>query len=342
MRITPTPTESREVPPSRRQRLAGCLMLLLGALALSAITPAVSAQTWPSKPIRIVSPYAPGGTNDVTARFVSQFLQNRLGQPVIVDNKPGANTRIATEFVAKAAPDGYTLYWVAAPFTVNPALYGKLPYDTLKDFIPIAQTVIQPLLFSVPAASPARTVAEYLELARKDPKQATICSPGNGSGPHLAMELLAWSSGAPLVHVPYKGDAPAVNDLIGGQVGACFNALGTPLPHVRSGRLRGLAVVAQERVTQLPEAPTFAQAGFPAVDSFAWFGLMAPAGTPREIVERLNLEVNAALKSAEVLEKFAGIGALAVGGSAADFERFIRADLEKWARVVRERNIKPD
>jgi tripartite-type tricarboxylate transporter receptor subunit TctC len=294
----------------------------------------VSAQSWPSKPIRIALALRARGTNDVTARFVSQFMQNRLGQSVIVDNKPGANTRIATEFVARRPRPTATPVLGGGAFTVNPALYGKLPYDTLKDFVPIAQTVIQPLLFSVPAASPAHR-GRIPGAGSRIPKQATICSPGNGSGPHLAMELLAWSSGAPLVHVPYKGDAPAVNDLIGGQVGACFNALGTPLPHVRSGRLRGLAVVAQERVAQLPEAPTFAQAGFPAVDSFAWFGLLAPAGTPREIVERLNLEVNAALKSAEVLEKFAGIGALAVGGSAADFERFIRADLEKWARVVR-------
>lgn len=320
---------------TRRTGLAALTLALLAATG-------AQAQDYPTKPIRLLAPFPAGSGPDANAREIAGELTKILGQTVIVENRPGASGIIGTEAAAKAAPDGYTLFWVAAPFTVNPALYGKLPYDTLKDFVPIAQTVIQPLLFSVPAASPARTVAEYLELARKDPKQATICSPGNGSGPHLAMELLAWSSGAPLVHVPYKGDAPAVNDLIGGQVGACFNALGTPLPHVRSGRLRGLAVVAQERVTQLPEAPTFAQAGFPAVDSFAWFGLLAPAGTPREIVERLNLEVNAALKSAEVLEKFAGIGALAVGGSAADFERFIRADLEKWARVVRERNIKPD
>ncbi|HPU52307.1 MAG TPA: tripartite tricarboxylate transporter substrate-binding protein, partial [Burkholderiaceae bacterium] len=261
---------------------------------------------------------------------------------VMVDNKPGANTRIATELVAKATPDGYTLFWVAAPFTVNPALYDKLPYDTIRDFVPVTQTVIQPLLFSVPAASPARTVAEYLELARKDPRAATVCSPGNGSGPHLAMELLAWASGAPLVHVPYKGDAPAVNDLVGGQVGACFNAQGTPLPHVRSGRLRALAVVARERTAQLPDTPTFAEVGLRQVDAYAWFGLLAPAGTPREVVDRLNQEVNMALKNPEVLEKFAGIGAIAVGGSAAEFERFLRADLDKWSRVVKERGIKPD
>jgi len=310
------------------------------ALALVALS--AQAQNWPAKPIRLVSPYAAGGTNDVTARIVSQQLQARLGQSVLVENKPGANTRIATEFIAKAAPDGYTLYWVAAPFTVNPALYGTLPYDTVKDFMPVAQTVTLPILFSVPATSPSRTVKEFLELAKKDPREATVCSPGNGSGPHLAMELLAWAGNAPLVHVPYKGDAPAVTDLLGGRLGGCMNALGTPLPHVKSGKLRALAVVAKERVSQLPEVPTFGEVGFPQVDAYAWFGLLAPAGTPREVIDRLNLEVNAVLKLPEVLEKFAGQGAVAMGGSAADFERFIRADLEKWARVVKDRNIKVD
>jgi len=316
------------------------LRTLLASLAL--VASFAHAQPWPSKPIRIVSPYAPGGANDVTARIVGQALQARLGQPVLVENRPGANTRIATESVARAAPDGYTLLWSAAPFTVNPALYGKLPYDTLKDFAPVTQTVIVPILFSVSTTSPAKTLREYLDLAKADPKQATVCSAGNGSAPHLAMELLAAESGAPLMHLPYKGDAPAVNDLLGGQVGACVNAISTPLPHVKSGRLRALAVVSRERVPQLPDIPTFAEVGFPQVDSYVWFGLLAPAGTPKEIVDRLNAEVNAALKLPDVIERFTTAGAMAVGGSAADFERFIRTDLEKWARVVKERNIRPD
>lgn len=318
--------------------MAPFIRALFAGLLLLAST--VHAQSWPSKPIRLISPYAPGGTNDLTARYVGQYLQARLGQPVLVENKPGANNRIATELVAKAAPDGYTLFWVAAPFTVNPALYDKLPYDTLKDFVPIVHAVSLPILFSVPAASPAKSVAEFIELAKKDPAQATVCSPATGSGPHLAMELLAWASGVPLVHVPYKGDAPAVNDLIGGQVPACMNAVGTPLPHVKSGRLRALAVVSRQRISQLPDTPTFAEAGFSQVDADAWFGLLAPAGTPKPIVDRLNAEVNAALKDPEVREKFAGIAAIPLGGSADDFDRFIRADLKKWAQVVKERNLK--
>ena len=315
--------------------------LLTAALGL-ALAGAAAAQPWPVKPVRLISPYAAGGTNDITARVIAERMQQRLGQTVLVENKPGANTNIASEFVAKSAPDGYTLYWVAAPFTVNPALFGKVPYDPLKDFAPIAQTVILSLMFSVPASSPAKSVREYLDLARAKPDQATVCSPGNGSGPHLAMELLAGASGAPLVHVPYKGDAPAVNDLLGGRLGACVNAFGTPLPHVLAGKLRALAVVSKERMPQLPDVPTFAQAGFPQVDAFAWFGLLAPAGTPAAILERMNTEVNAALKTKEAVDRFALLGATAVGGSAADFERFMRADLEKWPRVVKERNIKPD
>ena len=314
----------------------------LSSMLLLSIAGAAAAQSWPAKPIRLISPYAAGGTNDVTARIVAERMQARLGQPVLVENKPGANTNIASEFVARSAPDGYTLYWVAAPFTVNPALFGKVPYDALKDFSPIAQTVILPILFSVPASSPAKSLREYLELARAKPDQATVCSPGNGSGPHLAMEQLAGASGAPLVHVPYKGDAPAVNDLLGARVGACMNAFGTPLPHVRAGKVRALAVVARERMPHLPEVPTFAQEGFAQVDAYAWFGLLAPAGTPQPIVDRMNAEVNLALKSKEAGERFAFLGALAVGGSAAEFERFMRTDLEKWARIVRERNIKPD
>ena len=320
------------------KRTLGCVL----AAAMLCTSATAAAQTWPAKPIRLISPYAAGGTNDVTARIVAERMQLRLGQPVLVENKPGANTNIGSEFAAKSAPDGYLFYWAAAPFTVNPALFGKVPYDPLKDFAPIAQTVILPLLFSVPASSPAKSVREYLDLARAKPDQATVCSPGNGSGPHLAMEQLAGASGVALVHVPYKGDAPAVNDLLGARVGACMNAFGTPLPHVRSGKVRALAVVSKERMPQLPDVPTFGQAGFPQVDAFAWFGLLAPAGTPPAIVEKMNAEVNVALKSKEAIERFALLGALAVGGSPAEFERFMRADLEKWARIVKERNIKPD
>lgn len=314
----------------------------VAALALAFAAHAAFAQTWPTRPIRLLSPYAAGGSNDLTARIVGERLAARLGQPVLVENKPGANNRIATELVAKSSADGYTLLWVAAPYTVNPALYGKLPYDTVKDFAPVVHTVMAPILFSVPAASPATTVKEYLALAKSDPQAATVCSPGNGSGPHLALEQLAATSGVPLVHIPYKGDAPAVNDLLGARVGACMNAFATPLPHVKAGKLRALAVVSTRRMPQLPDVPTFSEASYPAVDAYAWFGLLAPAGTPKDIVERLNAEMNQILKLPETIERFTVLGALPLGGTPAAFDQFIRADLEKWNRIVKELNIKAD
>jgi tripartite-type tricarboxylate transporter receptor subunit TctC len=314
----------------------------IAAAVLAAAACAVQAQNWPAKPVHLISPYPPGGTNDVTGRIVGDKLAARLGQPVLVENKPGANTRIATEYVAKSEPDGYTLFWVAAPHTVNPALYSKLPYDTIKAFAPVAQTVMLPVLMTVPAASPAKSLKEFLELAKKDPKFTTVSSPGNGSGPHLAIELLIASSGAPLAHVPYKGDAPALNDLLGGQLAAGMAAFGTPLPHVKSGKLRALAVVSRQRMPQLPDVPTFAEAGYPQVDAFAWFGMLAPAGTPGPVIARLNTEVNAILSLPDVRARFEQLGALPIGGTPAEFDRFIRADIEKWTRVVKERGIKPD
>ena len=328
--------------PAIQARIAYWMSALSAMVCALTILSEAQAQTWPARTVRIVSPYAPGGTNDVTARIVAERLQVRLGQNVIVENKPGANTNLASEFVARSTADGYTLYWVAAPFTVNPALFTQVPYDALRDFSPIVQTVILPLLLTVPAQSPAKTLAEYLSLVRTQPDLATVCSPGNGSGPHLAIEQLAGLTGAPLMHVPYKGDAPAMNDLLGARIGACMNAFGTPLPHVKSARLRALGVVARERMPQLPEVATFAQLGYAGVDAYAWFGLVAPAGTPSLILERLNQDVNSVLKSNDVQERFASLGAIAVGGSAIEFERYLRNDLEKWARIVKQRHIKPD
>ena len=312
------------------------------ALALALTASASFAQTWPTKPIRLVSPYTPGGTNDVTARIVGERLAARLGQPVLVENKPGANNRIATEFVAKSAPDGYTLLWVAAPHSINPALYGKLPYDTLKDFAPVVQGVLLPILFSVPASSPAKSVKEYLALAKTDTAAATVCSAGNASAPHIALEQMAGTSGVALTHIPYKGDAPAVTDLLGARVGGCMNAIGTPLPHIEAGKLRGLAVTGSRRMPQLPDVPTFAEAGYPGVDAIAWFGMVAPAGTPKEIVDRLNSEVNQILKLPETIKRFDLIAALPVGGTPEDFDKFIRAELVKWSVIVKQRNIQAD
>ena len=300
------------------------------------------AQAWPTKPIKIIAPYAAGGTNDIAARILAERLAQRLGQQAIVENKPGANTRIATDFVAKSAPDGYTLFFCAAPHSTNPALYGKLPYDTVKDFAPIAQAVTVPLFFLVPAASPARSVKDLVELGRKDPAYANIGSPGNGSAPHLAIELLNSVAGTNLAHIPYKGDAPALQDLLGGRLGASVDPVAPALPHIKAGKLRAIAIASPQRYSMLADVQTLAEQGFKGADAFAWFGLLAPSGTPPEVIAKLNGEVNLALKQPEISEKLVSLGMTPVGGTPEQFGAFIRADIEKWGKLIHARGIKPD
>ncbi len=302
----------------------------------------VAAQAWPSKPVRIIAPYAPGGTNDIAARILAERLSQRLGQQFIVENKPGANTRIATEFVARSAPDGYTLFFCAAPHSTNPGLYGKLPYDTVKDFAPVVHAVTVPLFFLVPAASPVKGVRELIELGKKDPAYANIGSPGNGSAPHLAIELLNSVAGLNLAHIPYKGDAPAIQDLLGGRLGASVDPVAPALPHIKAGKLRAIAVASPQRYSHLPDVPTLAEQGYRGADAFAWFGLLAPTGTPADIVAKLNSETNLALKQPEIAEKLVGLGMTPVGGTPEQFGAFIRADIDKWTKLIQARNIKPD
>lgn len=303
---------------------------------------AAAAQAWPAKPIRIVAPYAPGGTNDIAARILAERLSLRLGQQAVVENKAGANTRIATEFVAKSAPDGYTLFFCAAPHSTNPALYEKLPYDTVKDFAPVAQAVTVPLFFLVPSSSPVKGAKDLIELAKKDPAYANVGSPGNGSAPHLAIELLNSLSGSALTHIPYKGDAPAIQDLLGGRLGASADPVAPALPHIRAGKLRAIAVASPQRYSLLPDVATLAEQGFPGAEAFAWFGLLAPAGTPADVVAKLNAEANLALRQPEIAEKLLSLGMTPVGGTPEQFGAFIRADIDKWTRLIRARNIKPD
>ena len=301
-----------------------------------------AAQAWPAKPIRIIAPYAAGGTNDIAARILAERLSPRLGQQVIVENKAGANTRIATEFVAKSAPDGYTLFFCAAPHSTNPALYEKLPYDTVKDFAPVVHAVTVPLFFLVPYASPVKNAKDLIELAKKDPAYANVGSPGNGSAPHLAIELLNSLSGSALTHIPYKGDAPAIQDLLGGRLGASADPVAPALPHIRAGKLRAISVASPQRYSLLPDVPTLAEQGFQGAEAFAWFGLLAPAGSPADVVAKVNAEVNLALKQPEIAEKLLSLGMTPVGGTPEQFGAFIRADIDKWTKLIRARNIKPD
>lgn len=315
---------------------------MLAVFAMGAFTLPASAQEWPAKPVKIISPFVAGGSNDIATRLVADRLGTRLKQQFLVENRPGANTRIASEFIAHAAPDGYNLIMVAAPHTTNPALYPDLPYDTQKDFTPIVEVVRAPLFLMVPADSPVKTTRELLARSAKDPAQGNISSPGNGTAPHLALELLNYIAKGNLTHIPYKGDAPAVTDLVGGRLAGGIHPIVTPLPHIKSGRLRALGVFGSTRSTLLPDVPSLGEQGFAGTDVYTWFGLVGPAKLPAAISDRLNKEVNQILAQPDVKERFAGIGMEVVGGTPEQFANYIRDDIQKWRSVVAARQIKAD
>ncbi len=311
-------------------------------LVLALLSAAASAQEWPNRSLRFISPFAAGGSNDIATRVIAEKLTPKLRQPIIVDNKPGANTRIASEMIARAEPDGYNFIMVAAPHTTNPALYGQLPYDTLKDFTPIVQTVRAPLFLMVPASSPIKSVAELFAASAKQPAGLNVSSPGNGTAPHLALELLNNLAKANLNHIPYKGDAPAVTDLLGERVDAGIHPIISPLPHVKSGKIRVLAVFGSTRSELLPEVPSLGELGYPNTAVYTWFGLAGPAKLPAGIVDRLNKDINEILAQPDVKQKFAAMGMETVGGSPEQFSKFVQEDIQKWKVLVTQRNIKPD
>jgi tripartite-type tricarboxylate transporter receptor subunit TctC len=313
------------------------LFALLAAVAFGA-----SAQEYPTKPVKVIMFYAPGGPTDFISRAVSEKLSQRLGQPFVVDSKPGANLRIGSEFVAKSAPDGYTIGVTGVPHATNPALFPNMPYDTLKDLAGLAHLVDAPLALSVPAASPVKSVADLIALAKAKPGEVTIGTAGNGTGPHLAMEFLFLVAGANYTHVPYKGDAPAVVELLGGRLAAGSNTLQAVLQHIKAGRLRGLAVASRERVAAAPDLPTLAELGYPDVVVNTWFGMVIPSGVPRDIVAKLSREINAVLALPEVREKIYATGLLPVGGTPAEFDAHIKREMERWARVIKARGIKAE
>jgi tripartite-type tricarboxylate transporter receptor subunit TctC len=319
------------------QRVFRSVLAALCALALPA-----AAQDFPSRPLKVVAFYAAGGPSDFAARLVSEKLQQKLGQPVVVENKPGAALRLGTEFVARSAPDGYTIGVTGGPHATNPALYANLPYDTLKDLAGLAHLVDAPLAISVPAASPIRTLKDYVEAGKAKRGALTVATAGNGTTTHLTAELLFLEAGATFTHVPYKGDAPAVTELLSGRVDSGANTLQSVLQHIRAGRLRGVAVGTKERVAQLPDVPTIAEQGYPDIVVSAWFGMIVPAGVPRDIVHRLNRDINEVLAMPDVREKLATAGLVPVGGTAEQFDAHIRAEIERWGRVIKARGIKAE
>ncbi|HZP88712.1 MAG TPA: tripartite tricarboxylate transporter substrate binding protein, partial [Burkholderiales bacterium] len=264
-------------------------MFAVLGLALLAACPSASAQDYPSRPIRLVVGYPAGGVNDIIARVLGQPLAERLGQPVVIDNRPGANSVLGAENVARSAPDGYTLFSTGTPFAINASLYKNLPYDPLKDFVPVAQVASGTFLLVVHPSLPVNSPRELIDYARAHPGQLNFCSSGPGSPPHLMGELLNQTAGIKMVHIPYKGAAPCVADLLGGQIQVTFEAMAPLLPHIKSGKLRALAVMSDHRSPVLPDLPTMAEAtGYPALKVDAWYGVLAPKGTPAAIVAKLN------------------------------------------------------
>ncbi|MGH8617236.1 MAG: Bug family tripartite tricarboxylate transporter substrate binding protein [Burkholderiales bacterium] len=304
---------------------------------------AAMAQGYPGKPVRMISPFAAGGGVDFTARLVSQKLTEALGQTFIVDNRAGAGGVIGTELVAKAPPDGYTLVLGSAgPMTILPALSAKLPYDPLKDFAPITLVTSMPYVLVVHPSLPVKNVKELLALAKAKPGQLNFASPGNGSTTHLAAELLKTSANVDMVHVPYKGVAPAVVDLLAGQVQFMSGDLSTVMPQVKAGRLRALAVTSAKRSAQVPDLPTIAESGVPGYDASGWFGVLAPAATPAEIVTRLNAAIVKGISTPDSRAKLATLGGDVVGSTPAEYATFLREDLAKWSKLIKTIGLKAD
>jgi tripartite-type tricarboxylate transporter receptor subunit TctC len=314
---------------------------LMVGVALLAAMPSI-AQRFPDKPFRIVVPFPPGGFNDTLGRIVAQKLTEAWGQPAVVDNRAGGGSTIGTDIVAKAVPDGQTLLVVAFPFAVNASLYPKLPYDTLRDFAPIMMAGETPNLLVVNASSPVKSVAELLATARAQPGKLSYGSAGSGSSNHLSMELFKMMAAVNLVHIPYKGSAPMLTDLLGGQLDALFDNTPNALPHVKAGKLRALATTSAKRSSQTPDVPTVAEAGLPGYEVGVWFGLVAPSATPPEVIAKLNAELNRMLTMPDVRQRFSAAGVEPAGGTAQQFGEHIRSEMAKWAKVVKESGAKAD
>jgi len=321
------------------------LRLLLGAslLALAAFAFAQAPAAYPTKPIRLVVPFPPGGATDILAREVAKHLTDAWGQSVVVDNRPGAGGNIGSELVARSAPDGYTLEMgTVGTHAINASLYSKMPYDHVKDFVPVILVAGVPNVLEVNPSVPVNSVQELLAYAKANPGKLNFASSGSGTSIHLSGELFKVMAGVQMTHVPYKGSAPALSDLLGGQVQLMFDNLPPSLPQIKAGKLRALAVTSSTRAPALPDVPTVAEAGLPGFEASSWFGVLAPAGTPPAIVAKLNAEIAKWLTTPEAKEKLANVGANIASGTPEDFARHIQAETAKWAKVVKESGAKVD
>ena len=324
----------------RRSQLA----LWLFALAMLIAVDVAGAQTdtYPSRPVRLIVPFAAGGLNDVVARLVAPYLERALGQPFIIDNRPAASGIVGTDATAKATPDGYTLLMVASSFTVIPATHQKVPYDAQRDLAPIVMVAKNSLLFLVNPKVPAKSLAEFVALAKADPGKFNYASPGAATQTHLVVELFSQRAGIKLQHIPYRGGAPAMTAMVAGDTQ--FTAISTllSLPQIQSAALRAIASGSLARDPQLPDLPTVAEQGFPGFEAIQWIGLLTTAGTPTEIIQRLNAEINRALRDPDLIAKFAQQGISPAGGTPAEFQHTIAADLKNWTETARAANIKAE
>lgn len=313
-------------------------------LALFALLPlaVVGQSAYPSKPVRFIVPSAAGGGTDIVTRVIAQKLSDALGQQFIVENRPGAGQMIGIELAAKSPADGYTLLMASSTLAINPLMYKKVSYDAVRDFTPITQAATLPNVLVVHPSLPVHTVAELVALAKQRPGQINFASAGIGTSPQMSVELLKSMTGIDLVHIPYKGTTPGVVDLLAGQVSVMAPNMLTALPHIKAGKLRALGVTSAKRSEALPEVPTIAEAGLPGYESVQWYGVLAPAGTPREIVARLHAEIVRALQLPEVKERLAADGAEPVGDSPEAFAALIKSEIEKWAKVAKAAGIRPE
>jgi len=314
---------------------------LLAGLVLAALCATAAAQNYPAKTVRMVVGYPPGGPTDVIARLVSQKLTQSLGQQVIVDNRPGASGMIGAELTVRAAPDGYTLLMVPVTYAVTPSLFAKMTYDVEKDLAPVAQVAAAPFILVVHPTLPVKTVKDLITLDRRNPGQINFASASTGGMPHLAGELFNSMTGTKLVHIPYKGAAPATTDLISGQVTLMFNNMLSAMPQVKAGRLRAVAVTSTKRSAAAPELPTIAET-VPGYEASGWYGAFAPAATPRDIINRLNTEMNRAMKMPDVIQRLAGDGVEAVGTTPEQFAAYLKQEVAKWGKVVKASGAKAD
>jgi tripartite-type tricarboxylate transporter receptor subunit TctC len=334
------PRRSPMIPCSIRRR--GIVAVAIAAVAGFSLSASISAQTFPAHPIKIVVPYPPGGTNDIVARLLAQKLQEQMGQAVIVDNKPGASGNLGADAVAKGAADGYQLILVTTGHSIAPSLYPSLPYNIATDLTPVSTLTAGPMLFMTNGAGPYKTMKDFIAAAKAKPGQITYASAGNGSTTHLSAELIASTAGVKLNHIPYKGSAPAMTDVMGGQADMVMDLMFSAMPNVKGGKLRAIAITSPTRSPLLPDVPTLAEAGLPAMDLVVWNGLMAPAKTPKDVVAKLNAEVRKAMATPEMKEKLTSQGFNVMTGSPEQFSTLLKSEMERWGKVVKVSGAKAD